>query len=468
MSNPPVIEENVLPTTPVQEWANTTTSSLRDHSGGNINTGTDSETSTPGLDFPGAFPCASATESMAGNVNVFDTAKGYIPSQRAVKDAVINAGGTAKQYLPAALTSYFPPSTPDSCEGGSDPSRQVSETSLSQGNGQARQSDDDSSKDDTTEAEEEREVEPKHNGIECAPKPMGIDTSFLTADDKSNTHTESVPSSKLSTQTQHGSETSMTFESDTPAREDASPPFVAPPTPGEASGQKEEISSSVETLSEDRRHTSSTEFEGELKEQQDDTRSGEEFQGVQAPVLNTKARTHPLAGAGATWNSVPLEEPYQRALDAHSDRQLNLGAGKGKTSATKAENRESTTEEVKDEAVAVKDSIVGPSTDEAPERPAQPNIKKDSTSADAGHSPVVAHKREKSAASNVSPLAGSAPQASKVKSTTSGTSGPSKGSSPHKGTFMNKIKGEVKVISGRLAHNEVKIEEGKRLLGKGA
>jgi len=31
---------------------------------------------------------------------------------------------------------------------------------------------------------------------------------------------------------------------------------------------------------------------------------------------------------------------------------------------------------------------------------------------------------------------------------------------------MNKIKGEVKVLSGKLGKNEEKIEEGRRMLGK--
>jgi uncharacterized protein YjbJ (UPF0337 family) len=32
--------------------------------------------------------------------------------------------------------------------------------------------------------------------------------------------------------------------------------------------------------------------------------------------------------------------------------------------------------------------------------------------------------------------------------------------------FMNKVKGEMKVLSGKLTHKEDKIEEGRRLMGK--
>lgn len=38
--------------------------------------------------------------------------------------------------------------------------------------------------------------------------------------------------------------------------------------------------------------------------------------------------------------------------------------------------------------------------------------------------------------------------------------------SPRRSKFMDKIKGEMKMISGKLAHNEEKIEEGRRLMGK--
>jgi hypothetical protein len=42
----------------------------------------------------------------------------------------------------------------------------------------------------------------------------------------------------------------------------------------------------------------------------------------------------------------------------------------------------------------------------------------------------------------------------------------SSGGTPKKHSLLNKIKGEAKVISGKLGKNEEKVEEGKRLLGK--
>lgn len=40
------------------------------------------------------------------------------------------------------------------------------------------------------------------------------------------------------------------------------------------------------------------------------------------PQVNTHARTHPLGGKGAEWKGTPLDEPYQRHLDAHPDELL--------------------------------------------------------------------------------------------------------------------------------------------------
>ena len=42
----------------------------------------------------------------------------------------------------------------------------------------------------------------------------------------------------------------------------------------------------------------------------------------------------------------------------------------------------------------------------------------------------------------------------------------SNGSVGKKPKFMDKVKGEVKVLSGKLGNNESKIEEGRRMMGK--
>jgi hypothetical protein len=37
---------------------------------------------------------------------------------------------------------------------------------------------------------------------------------------------------------------------------------------------------------------------------------------------------------------------------------------------------------------------------------------------------------------------------------------------PKKSGFINKVKGEMKVLSGKMSHNETKIEEGRKMMGK--
>ncbi|KAF8055194.1 hypothetical protein FPV67DRAFT_1436622 [Lyophyllum atratum] len=106
-------------------------------------------------------------------------------------------------------------------------------------------------------------------------------------------------------------------------------------------------------------------------------------------------------------------------------------------------------------------------------RPGPPEVNVDSTTADAGHSPVTQnHERDGSTALNAPPADTTLKNGSKIENTTSRASGSSKGhstmaaGSPHKSSFMDKVKGEVKVISGKISHNDEKVEEGKRLLGK--
>lgn len=38
--------------------------------------------------------------------------------------------------------------------------------------------------------------------------------------------------------------------------------------------------------------------------------------------------------------------------------------------------------------------------------------------------------------------------------------------SPKKSGFIHKVKGEIKVLSGKMSHNETKIEEGRKMMGK--
>lgn len=98
-SLPHIIDDKTLPETPAHEWANDTTSALGA-----------STTSTPGQDFPGAYPSGhelSPSESKNTTLGILDTAKSYIPAQKDVENAFLSASGTAKHYLPESVASYL-------------------------------------------------------------------------------------------------------------------------------------------------------------------------------------------------------------------------------------------------------------------------------------------------------------------------------------------------------------------------
>lgn len=121
----PVISQDVaIPSTPSQEWANKTASSLSPdnlESASNIpetnqrgGVALASTTSTPGYDIPGAYPREHDVQepfvvgdAKSAALGVYNTAKSYIPAPGDVEKVVITASETAKQYLPAAVTSYF-------------------------------------------------------------------------------------------------------------------------------------------------------------------------------------------------------------------------------------------------------------------------------------------------------------------------------------------------------------------------
>jgi hypothetical protein len=145
--------------------------------------------------------------------------------------------------------------------------------------------------------------------------------------------------------------------------------------------------------------------------------------------LHTTPRAYPLAKQG---EGGPLHE--------------STGSLENESSAGGSTN-------LKDEALPVKNGIqntTDPTTSNI--QPAiEANIHSGPEQPGESH---LAHKRDGSATSNTS-------VSSRI------VSGPSSGS-PHRSKFLDKVKGEVKVISGKLSHNEGKVEEGRRLMGKTA
>ncbi|KAG5640011.1 hypothetical protein DXG03_001791 [Asterophora parasitica] len=183
-----------------------------------------------------------------------------------------------------------------------------------------------------------------------------------------------------------------------------------------------------------------------------------DFESAQSLVITTTAWTHPLGVAGAMWKGVSLEESYQKVLDNNSDWQLNMSEQYKTMLVMKIKDQESMTKQVKNEGNAVKERILGMTGGEASQRPVQPNQNEDLTISDTSHSPIIANV-DLSTAPNAS-----LPHGLKINYTTSQMSGSSR--SLQRNSFLNKIKGKVKVFSRKLAHNEQKVKEGRCLLGK--
>ncbi|KAJ3835128.1 hypothetical protein F5878DRAFT_327567 [Lentinula raphanica] len=133
MDNAPVISSETLPT-PAHEWANETLNSVPSNAGNHPSAApSSSAATTPGFDLPGAYPRTPSTQVPLGNtidVNaITDRAKeaAVIASAtvvdvvhslpevgniggglEGVKEALYNASVTASQYLPPQIVEYFP------------------------------------------------------------------------------------------------------------------------------------------------------------------------------------------------------------------------------------------------------------------------------------------------------------------------------------------------------------------------
>ncbi|KAG9217644.1 hypothetical protein CCMSSC00406_0003667 [Pleurotus cornucopiae] len=147
MNMVPTIDAAALPDTPAHEWAEGTSFALQSklddqspqpiHS---LNTGATtssspigvggsrvsappltskaSTSSTPGHEFPGAYPRDNSTTpgiatSAVGTAKdtayqIYESAKQYIPAQEDIQQTLENASTTAKQYLPASVGAYLP------------------------------------------------------------------------------------------------------------------------------------------------------------------------------------------------------------------------------------------------------------------------------------------------------------------------------------------------------------------------
>ncbi|KAG6832091.1 hypothetical protein H0H87_002919 [Tephrocybe sp. NHM501043] len=238
-----------------------------------------------------------------------------------------------------------------------------------------------------------------------------------------------TPYSNGSPREEHGSGTGSQISQPGEA-EGPYPPFLGPIDAGDdglpprkASGDEPELGSSVVS-------PKTGNFDETL-----DPEASEGFQGVQQPRVNTQARTHPLAGQGAKWKGVPLEESYQRAMDDSSDRQLNIGNVKDNTiSATKPAYEERKTQETRRgfEGVENRRSGSGDKKYDGPrQRTASVGINKSSEDHGQGHRRSASESTPGAARERMNKAP---PETSKI-------------SKPSRASWINKLKGEMKVVS---------------------
>ncbi|KAJ3806427.1 hypothetical protein F5876DRAFT_1044, partial [Lentinula aff. lateritia] len=120
----PIISPEALPSTPAHEWANETLNSVPSDSV--ISTSTtsalvpSSTATTPGLDFPGAYPKTPSTQLPVGVNEIADRAR--VAASTAAAGVLFNATVTASQYLPSNVVEYFPSTAERDAQGISLPS----------------------------------------------------------------------------------------------------------------------------------------------------------------------------------------------------------------------------------------------------------------------------------------------------------------------------------------------------------
>ncbi|KAG5731048.1 Protein dml-1 [Termitomyces sp. T112] len=511
----PRIGDDVLPT-PTEEWAEKTATSIKLSADFNAFVSPLSRASTPQV--PGAYPFEGEADYSRG----IAFHQGYIRTQKNVVDAVMGAGASAKRYLPGTLASYLPSSTikprdvsqtqdervqdadavhkhpsiaenlsssnhnevlPDrpsdevlassvpslhnnneidtSCLAShtnpdgeykpslmsdasiktingsmlSSPSRYSSQLSLTTPKNRLLHSSSETA-DTTHHGSEPGEVKHDHEAVLSHDE----DNDRGTIEHASSQGGEAAcqSSSKGDTIAQHG------VGSDTPIGTPY-PAFLGSidsenrPVKRASGSNGVSIGSSPLSKSEETRNVSDT--EGTVEATQ--------------PIVSTKARTHPLAGPDAKWHRIPLEEQYQKALDENSDRQLNLGSGNNPISITKPPSEEGKTRQIKHDLQGLKKHIDGTSNNGT----ATPRLR---TTSVVFEKPTQNHQKSQRPASEEY-TSGGASGGTLTKSTSSRTNASIK---PSRASFMNKLKGEMMVITGKLSHDGAKVEEGRRLMGK--
>ncbi|KAF5362646.1 hypothetical protein D9758_009614 [Tetrapyrgos nigripes] len=478
-----------LPSTPSNQWADETLDAAHFNADRVV---TSSTTSTPGFELPGAFPRdyrgQSAVSSDTDAPSVVERAKQYIPAQGDVEQVLKSVGETAKQYLPQSLTSYFP--------GGSQPNTslpsQENELTRSDGIGSLpgnasesavallpdeRNAPKDQPK--TSLPSQENELT-RSDGAGSLPGNASESAVALLPDERNSPQDSDgklLDTSALTPSTNRDHDTHNSISNISTLAQDGSE--YGKSTPG--LGLTPTLSPSLSSNTANTNVTAST-HGGGVEDPSGGSEapklagnaSGQEFKEKQEPLssegpaLNLAPRTHPLAHTGAEWKGVPLDEEYQRKnLDGDSipsasslevgekEKKFELGSARDEPSTTSESTLPLPNNDSKESGQHISKiaSVAAPSqvSDTSSNTSATQSRFTEQDSTNVSGSVIPSHRKGASIGSRGS-LEGS-----------QGTAG-STGSIGRKSKLLNKIKGEVKVISGKLGGKEEKVEEGRRLM----
>ncbi|KAG6847361.1 hypothetical protein H0H93_008666, partial [Arthromyces matolae] len=478
-----------------------------------------SRTSTPGPHVPGSYPSEGKIDYSRG----IALHKGLARAQQNVKDTVVGVGETAKQYLalPNQLASYFPQS----------PTKSIPSNNAIQSSAVVQKNDVELSINEAAPSIPYRgESSSEHLSIGSQEKDENLvvplaetnkpDATHLTPHTNPETNeeevslapsdaiTRSLSGSSFSSHSQYSTESDLlhsqqgnengvahsgsegklgdtnSYDSrsavedqkanhlddaihsgeavDTPrlhhqdipsiaVTDGSSPAFNGLVDPENVNSKPNGISNGVAGIPssnhEDGYHTSGSEG------------TGGELQAAQQPEV--QSHSHPLESPGSKLNGIPSEKPHEKAID-DSDGHLEIGTHNGSANHTNVNPKPLEKQDAREHQ-----NVRGRETLNV-ENTGAPRQRSTSVGVNQPNEDQIRSGRPRHVSASGPNRRDAQVTKSAAPATANGTNNSSTSKSTTRTPFMDKLRGEMKVISGRLSKDEKKVVEGMRLMGKGA
>ncbi|KAJ3785670.1 hypothetical protein GGU10DRAFT_192699 [Lentinula aff. detonsa] len=451
----PSISSEALPSTPAHEWANETLNSVPSNTEDStrVDVSAPSTATTPGLDFPGAYPKTPSTQVPLGNTSVVSStglpdaianrakqsgtiaaatvgdAANSLPHVGSlgsvgggldgVKEALFNATVTASQYLPPKIVEYFPGGSEivaasnvenrfKDAQGFSLPSTEhsVDPTASSQGVGSLPGS---SSEAGVAKLPLEREIDSNDN-LKVQHEDLGTKESLTNA----------------SMVAQYGSSV---------------------PTP-----TMEKVSVDAESIP--------SHFKEDLDQKIPDTVTSSTAIDANIPVPNIPPiTTIPIVHTASTPSTLPINSPARSSLP-HSPQSKN------ESTIANVGHEKPFSEIPSTPSLTSNADTATTASPDSPDSPTTGSTLPKDTVISGNHTKNVSASSAFSTSSSGSAYDSEIARGhDKSISSPSGNSDSPSGTPTRKKTkLLTKIKGEAKIISGKLGGKEEKVEEGKRML----